>query len=89
MNGSTPRMSREQSQRGGGQVTAYDAYLTAQFLASEGRADSDAVTHADMDTAADLAGARRPDSSDDRHTVRIALDTIEAAARRLSALVLT
>jgi hypothetical protein len=57
-------------------VTALDAYLTARTLADHGRHDSDAVTHADMDTAADLAGAQRPAGSDDRHTVRLALDTI-------------
>lgn len=57
-------------------MTAYDAYLTAQTLAADGRHDSDAVTHADMDAAADIAGAPRPAGSDDRHTVRLALDTI-------------
>jgi hypothetical protein len=57
-------------------VTALDAYLTAQALAANGRHDSDAVTHADIDTAADLAGAQRPAGADDRHTVRTALDTI-------------
>jgi hypothetical protein len=57
-------------------VTAYDAYLTARTLAADGRHDSDAVTHADIDAAADLAGARRPAGSDDRHTVRTALDAI-------------
>jgi hypothetical protein len=57
-------------------VTAYDAYLTAQTLADNDRLDSDAVTHADMDAAADQSGAQRPASSDDRHTVRDALDTI-------------
>ncbi|MCX4596176.1 hypothetical protein OG819_42945 [Streptomyces sp. NBC_01549] len=57
-------------------MTAYDAYLTARTLAANGRLDSDAVTHADIDTAADLAGAQRPAGSDDRHTVRLALDAI-------------
>jgi hypothetical protein len=57
-------------------VTAYDAVLTARTLADHGRLDSDAVTHADIDTAADQSGAQRPASSDDRHTVRLALDTI-------------
>jgi hypothetical protein len=57
-------------------VTAYDAVLTAQTLADNDRLDSDAVTHADMDAAADLAGAQRPAGSDDRHTVRTALDVI-------------
>jgi hypothetical protein len=57
-------------------VTALDAYLTARTLADHGRHDSDAVTHADMDAAADNAGARRPAGSDDRHTVRTALDAI-------------
>jgi hypothetical protein len=57
-------------------VTALDAYLTARTLADHGRLDSDAVTHADMDAAADLAGAQRPAGSDDRHTVRAALDAI-------------
>lgn len=57
-------------------MTAYDAYLTAQTLADNGRLDSDAVTHADMDAAADVVGARRPAGSDDRHTVRLALDAI-------------
>ena len=57
-------------------MTAYDAYRTAALLAEEGRTDSDAVTRADIDQAADLAGAHRPETSDDRHTVRIALDAI-------------
>jgi hypothetical protein len=57
-------------------VTAYAAYRTAQVLAEHGRLDSDAVTTADIDTAADLAGVDRPTSPDDRHTVRIALDAI-------------
>jgi hypothetical protein len=57
-------------------MTALDAYLAAQFLADDGHLDSDAVTTADIDTAADLAGAQRPADSDDRHTVRLALDTI-------------
>jgi hypothetical protein len=57
-------------------MTAGDAYLTAQALADHGQADSDAITHTDMDTAADHAGATRPVSPDDRHTVRLALDAI-------------
>ncbi|MEU8902122.1 hypothetical protein [Streptomyces mirabilis] len=57
-------------------MTGYDAYQTAQTLAANGRTDSDAVTHADMDTAADVAGAPRPAGADDRHTVRLALDAI-------------
>ncbi|MFE2710532.1 hypothetical protein ACFXKI_00725 [Streptomyces mirabilis] len=60
-------------------MTALDAYLTARTLAADGCHDSDAVTHADMDAAADLAGARRPAGSDDRHTVRAALDAIGEA----------
>ena len=61
-------------------MTAYDAYRTARVLADNGRTDSDAVTHADMDTAADLAAAPRPASPDDRHTVRLALDAIGGAS---------
>ncbi|WP_329376165.1 hypothetical protein [Streptomyces sp. NBC_01483] len=61
------------------QMTALDAYTTAQVLADDGRVDSDAVTTADIDTAADLADAPRPTSPDDRHTVRLALDTIGGA----------
>lgn len=57
-------------------MTAYDAYRTAQLLASEGRADSDAATRNDIETAADIAGAARPQNADDRHTVRLALDAI-------------
>jgi hypothetical protein len=57
-------------------VTAYDAYLTALALAGHGRTDSDAVTRADIDAAADHAGAPRPDGSHDRDTVRTALDAI-------------
>jgi hypothetical protein len=57
-------------------VTAYDAYRTAQALAANGHTTSDAVTHADLDTAADYAGANRPDTADDRHVVRLALDAI-------------
>lgn len=57
-------------------MSAYDAYRTARFLAVEGRTDSDAVSRADIDAAADLAGVNRPASADDRHTVRAALDAI-------------
>lgn len=64
------RLSKEEP------VTAYDAYLTARTLAADGRTDPDTVTHADMDTAADLAGACRPADTGDRHTIRIALDAI-------------
>ncbi|WP_405506430.1 hypothetical protein OG323_06355 [Streptomyces cyaneofuscatus] len=57
-------------------MTAYDAYRTARLLAAEGYTDSDAVTTADMDMAAELSGAARPASPDDRQTVRLAHDTI-------------
>lgn len=57
-------------------MSAYDAYRTAQFLAAEGRTDSDAVTRNDIETAADFAGAARPQTADDRDTVRLALDAI-------------
>jgi len=57
-------------------VTAYDAYLTAQTLAEHGLLDSDAVTHADIDAAADHTGVDRPACPDDRHAVRTALDAI-------------
>jgi hypothetical protein len=57
-------------------VTAYAAYLIATALAAHGRTDSDAVTHADMDAAADHAGTPRPDGPHDRDTVRAALDAI-------------
>lgn len=57
-------------------MSAYDAYRTARVLAENGRFDSDAVTTVDMDAAADLAGSQRPAGSDDRHAVRLALDTI-------------
>lgn len=57
-------------------MSAYDALRTAQLLAAEGCTDSDAVTHTDMDQAADLAGANRPETPGDRHAVRLALDTI-------------
>jgi hypothetical protein len=56
-------------------VTAFDAYLTARTLAGHGL-DSDAATTVDIDTAADLSGARRPAGPDARHTVRLALDVI-------------
>jgi hypothetical protein len=59
-------------------VKAGDAYRTAQVLASHGRLDPDAITHTDMDAAADYAGAPRPASPDDRHNVRIALEAIGA-----------
>lgn len=57
-------------------MTAYAAYRTAQVLAENGQRDSDAVTRADIDTAADHAGVDRPQDADDRHTVRLALDAI-------------
>ncbi|WP_098007888.1 hypothetical protein [Streptomyces sp. sk226] len=57
-------------------MTAYDAYLTARLLAASGRTDTDAVTTADMDAAADMAGADRPGSGHGRQTVRLALDAI-------------
>jgi len=56
-------------------VTAYDAYLTAQALAAHGH-DSDTPTHADIDAAADHAGAERPDGPDDRHAIQTALDAL-------------
>lgn len=56
-------------------MTAYDAYRTARVLDAHGL-DSDAATTADIDTAADHAGASRPATSDDRHAVRTALDAI-------------
>lgn len=59
-------------------MTAYDAYRTGLALAEHGLLDSDAVTHADMDAAADHAGASRPADSIDRHAVRTALDAIGA-----------
>lgn len=60
-------------------MTAYDAYRTALTLVGHGLLDSDAVTTADIDTAADLAGSPRPTGSNDRHTVRLALDAIGGA----------
>ena len=57
-------------------MTAYDAVRAARTLADHGHLDPDAVTTADIDAAADLAGAQRPTGPDDRHTVRLALDTI-------------
>jgi hypothetical protein len=57
-------------------TTAYNAYRTARTLAENGRRSSDALTHADIDAAADLAGAARPTSGDDRNNVRLALDAI-------------
>lgn len=57
-------------------MTAYDAYRTALSLANHGLLDSDAVTHADIDAAADQTGTSRPTGSDERNTVRLALDTI-------------
>lgn len=58
-------------------MTPYDAYLTARTLADHGL-NSDNATHADIDAAADHAGAQRPDGADDRHTIRIALDALAA-----------
>ncbi len=59
-------------------MTAYDAYLTARALTDCGFTVSDAVTHTDLDAAADHAGTDRPATPDDRHAVRIALDAIAA-----------
>jgi hypothetical protein len=59
-------------------MTAYDAYRTAEVLGTAGTG-SDAVTHADMDAAADYAGVGRPAGPDDRGTVRLALDAIGQA----------
>ncbi|MEU5596833.1 hypothetical protein [Streptomyces sp. NPDC020298] len=56
-------------------MTAYDAYLTARALADHGL-DSDGATTADMDAAADLAGAPRPDGPGEQAVVRMALDAI-------------
>lgn len=56
-------------------MTALDAYETARILADHGLTP-DAATHADIDAAADHAGAPRPTGADDRHAVRIALDAI-------------
>lgn len=60
-------------------MNASDAYRTAQALAANGLSDSDAATHADIDAAADYAGATRPATTADRNAVRIALDAIGAA----------
>jgi hypothetical protein len=49
----------------------------ARILADDGHTDSDVVTHADIDAAADIAGVSRPAGPDDRHAVRTALDTIQ------------
>lgn len=57
-------------------MTAYDAYLTAQALAEHGFPESDAITRADYDAAADQAGAARPADGHDRYVVRVALDAI-------------
>lgn len=51
------------------------AHDTAHLLATHGRTDSDALTTADIDTAADLAGHPRP-TDEQRHDVRAALDHI-------------
>jgi hypothetical protein len=59
-------------------VTALNAYDTARVLAAHGL-NSDTATTADMNAAADHAGADRPADSHDRHTVRIALDAIGEA----------
>lgn len=59
-------------------MTCYDAYLTAVALTEHGRHDTDAVTRADIDAAADYVGARRPDGPHDRHAVRTALDALTA-----------
>lgn len=57
-------------------MTACDAHLIAGTLADHGHHNPDAITTADMDAAADHVGAARPDKSNDRHTIRAALDTI-------------
>lgn len=59
-------------------MTAYDAYRTAQALASDGFTASDTATTADVDAAADLAGVDRPATTDERHVVRLALDALTA-----------
>lgn len=59
-------------------MTAGDIIRTAQHLADHGYTDSDTPTHADINTAADLAGADRP-TAHDRHIIRIALDTLRGA----------
>lgn len=61
-------------------MTALDAYRTAQALADHGLHDSDAVTTADIDAAADHAGVPRPADRNDRHAIRTALDTIGDAS---------
>lgn len=57
-------------------MTTSPAYQTAQILAHHGLHDPDAITTADMDTAADHAGVNRPETNTDRHAIRTALDTI-------------
>lgn len=59
-------------------MTTDNAYETARALAEHGFVDSDVVTHADMDAAADYAGVQRPVDSSGRHAVRAALDEIGA-----------
>lgn len=56
--------------------TAYDALRTAQVLADHGFTDSDAVTRADLEAAADYTGVNRPADSSDRHAIHTALDAI-------------
>lgn len=57
-------------------MTAWTACLTARVLADHGHTDSDTVTRADMDAAADHANTDRPDSPADRDMIRLALDAI-------------
>lgn len=64
-------------------MTPLAAYETARVLAAHGL-DSDTATHADIDTAADHAGATRPGTTDDRHTVRLALDVLNTASASAS-----
>lgn len=53
-----------------------DAYRTALVLVENGVVNSDASTEADICMAAELSGSSRPESTDDRMTVRMAVDTL-------------
>lgn len=63
----------------GAPMSAAEAARVAEVLVADGLTDPDAITHADMDAAADLAGVERPDCDVERHAIRAAVTAVTTA----------
>lgn len=60
----------------GAPMPAADALRIAEILVADGLTNPDAITHADMDAAADLAGIDRADSDIERYAIRAAITAV-------------